>query len=490
MSNELLSRASKREREGSTDEEETWTEVKEKKKSRYGSNNTIKEEMNNQVYISSKERLPKQFAMARILKENQFQKASELSVCYGLIKEVDLDLADDEILQNISCPAPAKLISLQRLNRRNRDEGGWCPSETLRLCFDGSHLPATVRVCDINVRVFPYIHQVSQCSKCWKLGHTRKMCASKNVICPKCGGHHENCDTTLFSCVNCTGDHISLSKACPVYKKERKLREIMAEFGCTYRKALEMYVPPEMPLPSENDQLLLTPKYGDTFRRRSTEPTPIQNIYPNLSSQPTYADTVKTKATIHEEKKAVKITSRPQKSEVKPKCQKKSNDEDWTFWNSDGGRKGLEDNMSSEEDDLQKEQCPSLKELWVRIKEVIYLKQLNLSSKIRSILQLCLEWFMLVSLVDNVKYLGLWLDRGLRWKKHVNEVCKRVLKLVNIFKVLVGPGWGVHPKHLRRLYISLIRSRIDFGSFLLGSGGMLLSGCEVHGVIREWPFDQ
>ncbi|KAF9421609.1 hypothetical protein HW555_002542 [Spodoptera exigua] len=223
------------------------------------------------------------------------------------------------------------------------------------------------------------------------------MCPSKNVICPKCGGHHENCDTTLFSCVNCTGDHISLSKACPVYKKERKLREIMAEFGCTYRKALEMYVPPEMPLPSENDQLLLTPKYGDTFRRRSTEPTPIQNIYPNLSSQPTYADTVKTKATIHEEKKAVKITSRPQKSEVKPKCQKKSNDEDWTFWNSDGGRKGLEDNMSSEEDDLQKEQCPSLKELWVRIKEVIYLKQLNLSSKIRSILQLCLEWFMLVS---------------------------------------------------------------------------------------------
>ncbi|KAF9823965.1 hypothetical protein SFRURICE_013502 [Spodoptera frugiperda] len=381
--NEVLLRASKREREGSTEEDETWTEVKGKKKLRFGSNNTFKEEMKHQVYISSKERLPKQFAMARILKENniikvnqvkylspfkirlqfecesaaqslftcekllekgwRFQKATELSVCYGLIRDVDLDLADEEIIQNISCPAPAKLISVQRLNRRNRDEGGWCPSETLRLCFDGSYLPATVRVCDINVRVFPYIHQVSQCSQCWKLGHTRKMCPSKNVICPKCGGHHENCDTTSYSCVNCTGDHISLSKACPAYKKERKLREIMAEFGCTYRKALEIYVPPEMPLPSENDQPLLTPRYGEPFPRLITEPTSIPHRYPDLSSQPTYADTVKTKATIHEVKTAVKITPRPQKPKIKSaKRHKKSNEEDWTFWNSDGGSKDME----------------------------------------------------------------------------------------------------------------------------------------------------
>uniref|UniRef100_A0A2A4JAP1 CCHC-type domain-containing protein n=1 Tax=Heliothis virescens TaxID=7102 RepID=A0A2A4JAP1_HELVI len=433
--NEELSRGPKRQRDVE-EEEETWTEVKGKKKLRYGSNNSVKEEIKYEVYISSKERLPKQFAMARILKENniskvnqvkylspfkirllfecetaaqslftcekllekgwRLQKAMELSVCYGLIKDVDLDLADDEILKSISCPAPAKLISCHRLNRRNRDEGGWCPSETLRLCFEGSHLPATVRVCDINMRVYPYIHQVSQCSQCWKLGHTRKMCPSKNTICPKCGGHHENCDTTTLSCVNCKGDHISLSKACPAYKKERKLREIMAEFGCTYRKALEIYVPPEMPIPSKNvlSKPMLTPRYDDTFPCLSTEPTPIKNIiHHHQSSQLSYAETVKVKASIHEEKTAIKSTARPQKPTMKRP--KKSTEEDWTFWNSDGASKEMY--MSSDEEVDQKEQCPSFKELWVRIKEVIFLKQHNISYKIRSILQLCLEWFMLVS---------------------------------------------------------------------------------------------
>ncbi|KAF9424762.1 hypothetical protein HW555_000063 [Spodoptera exigua] len=174
-------RPEKRQREGSTEEEEGWTEVKGKKKSRHGSDNSFKEEANYDVYISSKERLPKQFGMARILKELnigkirqvkylspfkirlqfenesaaqslfacekilekgwRLQKAMELSVCYGLIKNVDLDLSDDDILQNIS--SSTKLLSFKRLNRRNRDEGGWCPSETLRLCFEGDHLPAT-----------------------------------------------------------------------------------------------------------------------------------------------------------------------------------------------------------------------------------------------------------------------------------------------------------------------------------------------------------
>ena len=59
----------------------------------------------------------------------------------------------------------------------------------------------------------------------------------------------------------------------------------------------------------------------------------------------------------------------------------------------------------------------------------------------------------------------MWLDRSLRWGRHINEVSKKVLKFINIFKVLAGSSWGVHPKHLRLLYISLIRSRIDYASF-------------------------
>lgn len=71
-----------------------------------------------------------------------------------------------------------------------------------------------------------------------------------------------------------------------------------------------------------------------------------------------------------------------------------------------------------------------------------------------------------VEIVENVKYLGMWLDRSVKWRKHINEIVVKVSKFLNIFKVLSGSGWGVHPKHLRKLYISIIRSRLDYASFL------------------------
>lgn len=69
-------------------------------------------------------------------------------------------------------------------------------------------------------------------------------------------------------------------------------------------------------------------------------------------------------------------------------------------------------------------------------------------------------------LVDNIKYLGMWLDRSLRWGKHINETCQKINKHLGMLKMLAGSGWGVHPIFLRRLYISLVRSRTDYGSFL------------------------
>ncbi|KAJ8721719.1 hypothetical protein PYW07_002494 [Mythimna separata] len=71
---------------------------------------------------------------------------------------------------------------------------------------------------------------------------------------------------------------------------------------------------------------------------------------------------------------------------------------------------------------------------------------------------------------DSVKYLGIWLDSNLRWGKHVKETVNKCSKFFNILKVLAGSTWGVHTKHLRRLYISLVRSRLDYGSFIYDCG--------------------
>lgn len=68
--------------------------------------------------------------------------------------------------------------------------------------------------------------------------------------------------------------------------------------------------------------------------------------------------------------------------------------------------------------------------------------------------------------VDTYKYLGMWLDSSLKWSKHINEIVEKVLKFINLLKVLGSSSWGLHHNHLRRIYIAIIRSRLDYGSFL------------------------
>lgn len=72
-------------------------------------------------------------------------------------------------------------------------------------------------------------------------------------------------------------------------------------------------------------------------------------------------------------------------------------------------------------------------------------------------------------LTSIVKYLGMWLDRGLTWGKHINEIIQRCSKFLNLLKVLVGSSWGIHTVHVRRLYIALIRSRMEYGCILFDS---------------------
>lgn len=68
--------------------------------------------------------------------------------------------------------------------------------------------------------------------------------------------------------------------------------------------------------------------------------------------------------------------------------------------------------------------------------------------------------------VDSYKYLGVWLDRSLRWSKHIGTTVEKVQRNLNLLKVLAGRSWGLHPQHLRHIYIALIRSRIDYSSYL------------------------
>lgn len=154
----------------------------------------------------------------------------------------------EQILSNIR--SDYEIVSATRLNRPQREgdiitdnTDGWVPSESIRLGFKSSSLPKYVKLFDMNISVNKYTFPVTQCSKCWKFGHIALKCGSNKITCPNCAQHHTECNTNEFVCANCSLNHRAVDKICPVYKKEKTLRELMSDFNCTYQKALMLFVP-------------------------------------------------------------------------------------------------------------------------------------------------------------------------------------------------------------------------------------------------------
>lgn len=198
-----VSKSVKRTHEEEENNDEEWQSVtgKNKKTRQVTEKRDIERKQNAEIYISSETPMPKQFALARLFKDLnmrdianikylnpykirvtfqdeksikdlfsiqelknkgwRFSKSSEVSYSYGVIKDVDLDLSEEEIMKNITCPSAVELTSIKRLLRRNREKdqnSRWSPSETVRLCFKGNWLPAYIFVHGVKVLIEPYVY--------------------------------------------------------------------------------------------------------------------------------------------------------------------------------------------------------------------------------------------------------------------------------------------------------------------------------------------
>lgn len=74
-----------------------------------------------------------------------------------------------------------------------------------------------------------------------------------------------------------------------------------------------------------------------------------------------------------------------------------------------------------------------------------------------------------IPVVEKTKFLGLFFDRKLSFKPHIDYLRVKCDKALNLLKVVSKLNWGADRKVLLRLFRSLVRSRLDYGAAVYGS---------------------
>ena len=74
-----------------------------------------------------------------------------------------------------------------------------------------------------------------------------------------------------------------------------------------------------------------------------------------------------------------------------------------------------------------------------------------------------------IEFVKEFKFLGLVWDTKLTFKNHIAYLKKKCRNSLNLLKVLSFTNWGADTDTLLKLYRSLIRSKLDYGSIVYGS---------------------
>lgn len=72
-------------------------------------------------------------------------------------------------------------------------------------------------------------------------------------------------------------------------------------------------------------------------------------------------------------------------------------------------------------------------------------------------------------IVEEFQMLGMTVESNMSWRKHIEKLVVYGKKTLNLLRVLCGTDFGADPRSLLMIYRALIRSKIDYGSFLYSS---------------------
>jgi len=69
-----------------------------------------------------------------------------------------------------------------------------------------------------------------------------------------------------------------------------------------------------------------------------------------------------------------------------------------------------------------------------------------------------------IELGDSAKFLGVYFDRKLTWKAHIDHIVTKTNKRLNLLRAVSGKQWGSSKKTLLTLYKAIIRPILDYGA--------------------------
>ncbi|XP_039755787.1 uncharacterized protein LOC120630587 [Pararge aegeria] len=313
----------------------------------------------------------------------QFTNQGNLS--YGIIKGVDLETNEKELLDSLNCEYD--IISAKRLKRMNY-EGRWIDSESFRLCFRNPVTPLYINAYGYKFDVVRFEFPVTQCSGCWKYGHIKKFCKLNKNVCPKCAEHHDNCEVKEFKCINCKGPHMALDKTCPFFKKEKGIRYIMSQENVSYKTGLEIYLKnlKEKELSCVREEI--NTEMDSSYIEKNTV---------NMRGK-TYSSVLKTSATIHNNEMKDEHLNEKVINQNKNKFKKTNVHTNYHRENQNlniDNDEIMESDQDTQENPAEKEKRRrqrrfDLKNLLKRIKEII-VSEGNISDKVMLVVKAIIE---------------------------------------------------------------------------------------------------
>mgnify|MGYP000548400492 CR=1 FL=1 len=171
---------------------------------------------------------------------------------------------DEEILEQLEPQG------VEKVERMKRKEGNiLINTNRFILTFKGTHLPSLIAINDWQKEIVQtYIPRPLRCTRCQRLGHTKKWCrhGEEDDHCARCSqkGHKiAECQNEPY-CINCRGPHPPTSLECTDYKFRCEVIATQARNHVTRNEAIE-----QVRINFRRDQ----PTYSSVVKNTTAQPS-------------------------------------------------------------------------------------------------------------------------------------------------------------------------------------------------------------------------